>query len=119
MFHRSLVGSSNQVWKLCLSLSLVFLGAVPLVLAFVNIEQLTPEKGFLLVFGGLFLMGTGLLAGTLLVKCPNCGAKLLWKALSAAPASRWFTWLLTLSTCPVCGYNVPGGRQHHGLDVEL
>jgi endogenous inhibitor of DNA gyrase (YacG/DUF329 family) len=111
MIRRSLLSSSGQLWKLYLSLILIILGGVLLLVAGMNTEQLTPGSGFLLVFGAFSLMAIGLLGGGLSVRCPKCGAKLLWKAISEAPASRWLHWLVTLSECPVCGHNHPGTTE--------
>ncbi len=111
MIRRSLISSSGQLWKLYLSLILSISGGVLLLVAGMNAEELTPESSFLLVFGALSLMVIGLLGGGLSVRCPKCGAKLLWKAISEAPASRWLHWLVTLSQCPVCGYNHPCTTQ--------
>lgn len=99
MVRRSLLGSSRQLWKLYLSLILIILGGLQLLIAIVNMER----HGLLFVFGALLLVAIGLLGGGLFIRCPKCGAKLLWKALTDAPASRWLHWLLTFSHCPVCG----------------
>ena len=114
MFRRSLLASSRQLWKLYLSLILVISGAFLVFLAVVYMEQLTPGSGFLLLFVGFSVAAIGFLAGSLFVKCPKCGAKLLWKAVSEAPASRWLHWLLTLSQCPVCNYD--SGAEEHGCE---
>jgi len=111
MFRRSLLASSSQLWKLYLSLILAISGALLVFLTVVYVEHLTPRSGFLLLFGGFSIAAIGLLAGSFFVRCPMCGAKLLWKALSEAPASRWLHWLLTLSKCPVCCYESMAEEQ--------
>src|SRR6266496_1370980 len=114
MFRRSLLASSRQLWKLYLSLILVISGALLVFLAVVDMEKLSPGSIFLLLFAGFSLAAIGFLAGSLFVKCPKCGAKLLWKALSEAPASRWLHWLLTICQCPVCNYD--SGAEEHGRE---
>src|SRR6266496_1046229 len=114
MFRRSLLASSSQLWKLYVSLIFVSSGAFLVFLTVVYGEQLTPRSGFLLLFGGFSIAAIGLLAGSFFVRCPKCGAKLLWKALSEAPASRWLHWLLTICQCPVCNYD--SGAEEHGRE---
>jgi hypothetical protein len=38
------------------------------------------------------------------VRCPNCGARLLWMAIRGQPASNWMSWLITQTACPVCSF---------------
>ena len=60
MVRRSLLGSSRQLWKLYLTLILIILGGFLLLMAVVNMERLTPESEFLLVFGAFLIIGLGL-----------------------------------------------------------
>ncbi len=55
------------------------------------------------------LIGTGLgllalVAACCAVRCPRCGKRLVWYALSK-PAHSWVEWLLAETTCPKCGYS--------------
>jgi hypothetical protein len=38
------------------------------------------------------------------VRCPECRKSVAGHILSTAPASTWFTALITLQECPLCGY---------------
>ncbi len=37
------------------------------------------------------------------VRCPTCGTKLLWHAMSSKSPDEWLHWLITLERCPSCG----------------
>ncbi|HZD53807.1 MAG TPA: RHS repeat-associated core domain-containing protein, partial [Woeseiaceae bacterium] len=37
-------------------------------------------------------------------KCPRCKLNLLWHGMTHATSADWFTWLVTVRTCPRCGY---------------
>jgi len=43
------------------------------------------------------------------VRCPNCGLKLVWHAMSTKSANDWLRWLLDAESCPKCGYHPPPG----------
>jgi DNA-directed RNA polymerase subunit RPC12/RpoP len=65
------------------------------------------------------LIGTGLglvalVAACLAVRCPSCGKRLLWHALSTMPSHAWLEWLLSETTCPRCGYSSAGAAVRSG-----
>jgi predicted RNA-binding Zn-ribbon protein involved in translation (DUF1610 family) len=59
------------------------------------------------------LSALGLTCGSLvmaflLIRCPNCGLRLVLYALSHRSMGGWLQWLLTEKTCPRCGYSHEG-----------
>jgi predicted RNA-binding Zn-ribbon protein involved in translation (DUF1610 family) len=55
------------------------------------------------------LIGTSLglvalLVACLSIRCPSCGKRFVWHALSTMPSHSWLEWLLVESTCPKCGF---------------
>jgi hypothetical protein len=42
------------------------------------------------------------------IRCPYCGARWLWLAASKKHDAGWFDWLMSQSTCPICGYKAAG-----------
>jgi hypothetical protein len=38
------------------------------------------------------------------VRCPNCGAKLLWVAIRKQSIGSWMPWLLRQTSCPLCSF---------------
>lgn len=54
------------------------------------------------------IFGLGALVfGSLAVRCPDCGARWVWIAISERDHNEWLPWLLTLAACPKCGYGAP------------
>jgi len=43
------------------------------------------------------------------VRCPNCGLRLVWHAMSTNSANDWLRRLLDAKSCPKCGYHPPPG----------
>jgi len=66
------------------------------------------------LLGQGFALGVALLAtftslaalGWLAValRCPACGLRLLWRAVTNERATEWLIWLLSLSRCPLCHF---------------
>lgn len=64
------------------------------------------------LLGGWFPIITlfGILVGlvsfvfpSLAIKCPACGARWFWLAISKKHSTNWFDWLMTQTSCPACG----------------
>lgn len=53
--------------------------------------------GLLAMMAGLFWSASG-------AKCPRCKMNLLRHGMTHARNADWFTWLLTVHSCPRCGY---------------
>lgn len=45
------------------------------------------------------------------IKCPNCGAKWIWMAVSGKLGSRSLDSVADLSACRVCGYSGGGAEE--------
>lgn len=45
-----------------------------------------------------------LVVALLTVRCPQCGLRLMWRAMRTQPAGAWLVWLLHLKKCPGCGH---------------
>nr|WDE41602.1 hypothetical protein [uncultured bacterium] len=108
MMQNNFIKSTNQIWKIVLSLSImVFLG-------FVLIFNQWFGEGIDLFAGKLWPVTlVGVIAtiwGCFSVKCPNCGTKLLYYAISKIEHNSWITWLFTFRQCPECEY-VPMKKQ--------
>lgn len=93
-----------QTWKIrvtaCALLLLAFLlvSERPRVLRHSN----ALEIGWKLV--AVFACCSWILWAVRTIRCPNCGARLLLRAIRDQPLLKWLNWLLSLDSCPVCGY---------------
>jgi phage FluMu protein Com len=103
MLKNSYLKSAGQTWKLYLFFLIVPLVGLALVFAALNGAGRGDVNLFIfLVLSGLGLSISGLVLGVLTVKCPKCGALLLWKAVKEQPHQIWYSWLMGLDKCPIC-----------------
>lgn len=61
------------------------------------------ETRALLAAAAVLLAFAAWLWAVLAVRCPSCGARLFWRAISEHGIVDWLTWLESLSSCPDCG----------------
>jgi endogenous inhibitor of DNA gyrase (YacG/DUF329 family) len=103
VFDSSVIARSGQTPKaLCAFLGLVVGGGLAL---FGNLLfHWSPSFGAIVTLGGA-AAGLGLFVfGCLSVRCPSCGARWVWDAISKRPANAWLASLLGSRVCPKCGY---------------
>jgi len=53
--------------------------------------------GLLAMMAGMFWSASG-------ARCPRCKVNLLLHGMTNAQNADWFTWLVTVRSCPRCGY---------------
>jgi DNA-directed RNA polymerase subunit RPC12/RpoP len=63
----------------------------------------TPEQGAGFIILGLTIVVASYAWVALTVRCPGCGARLLWKSMRERTPSDWLSWLVRLASCPMCG----------------
>jgi hypothetical protein len=51
---------------------------------------------------GLLAMAVGLFWSASGARCPSCRLNLLWHGMTHAKNADWFTWLVTVHSCPRC-----------------
>ena len=95
----TLIERSRQRWKLAASFIGMSLGTTLVVAGH------EPGSGITLPLVGALLAVAGLLFGVLAIRCPCCGARWVWLAVSEQPASRWFQWLDSQTACPSCEHD--------------
>ena len=107
MFEKSYVKQSGQMWKFYL----FFIGfpAFGVSLVFLALNGVVGEKATVFTFLVLFGLGLALLGfvrGVLLLKCPHCKLRLLWKAVREQTSQNWLLWLVSLERCPKCNAGI-------------
>jgi hypothetical protein len=100
--RRNFLARTRQMWKLrvvalsCVTAAALFLATTALARSesrwIVNTLPMVATLLGVLVFWGV-----------LTVRCPACGARLLWKAAREQTPDSWWPWLSSLQTCPACG----------------
>lgn len=103
MFDNSMIAGSGQRWKALI----FFCGSV--------LSMLFLIAGFSLFSGTetalalrLVLFGAGIFACSMLfacgsIRCPHCGARWVWLAVTRANAENWISLLAAQRVCYVCG----------------
>lgn len=98
----SITYCSGQAWKL----NVLYLGAplAALLMAWsVSLEGAMPDGyHMLLMLLSTMLAFVVIMFPCLSIKCPVCGARWLWLAISEKHEPGDFKWLLTRLACPVC-----------------
>src|ERR1700687_1527475 len=99
MFDNSFLKCSGQFWKLNVSFALSLAGSIVIFIAIANIKQLSAGVFTLIVMSATVLGIGGLVGGCLLIRCPQCGAKLLWMSIRGQAIAKWLASLLAMTEC--------------------
>lgn len=102
MFDRSIIKTSGQMPKLVLLFAVLIGGWIAMVIGLKNLEG--SGWGFPLALAGMSIGLASFLLALLFIRCPRCGSRWLWKAVSQQEHSQWLSTLLSNSTCPSCAY---------------
>jgi len=103
---------SHQRWKLYAGFVPVAAAAVSFVaglLAFGKCDSLahaqcaTATRGSALMLAGTGLGVAGFIWLCLSVRCPKCGTRVIWWAMSKKASGAWLAATVSLQTCPKCG----------------
>lgn len=101
---KSVIAISKQSWKLFVS----FVGALICFCIMVyGIGRHLNDKSDLALMLDLYgLAGTicSAIFGCLFIRCPKCGLRWLWYAVTKQNINGWFPWLVTLQQCPNCDF---------------
>lgn len=111
MTDSSILKRTNQWWKLVsMILGVVLSIIIPLASLLSNADKII--VAILVAIGGVFSL-IGLFIGCFCARCPNCGAKWIWMAISrnASSSVHWMARLLSLEECPRCGYRGDNHRS--------
>ena len=90
-----------KFWVFFLACPLVGLVLIAIVLKGLAGENV--NLSIFLVLSGLGISLAGFILGCGTIRCPGCGARLLWKAVREQQSGNWLAWLMSLKRCPVCG----------------
>jgi hypothetical protein len=99
----SLLYHTGQAWKYWMHIWSTLVGVF---LAFLAIwfGGVSPTGYYmLLLLAGLTITVIGIVFAVFSIKCPNCGARWYWSAVTKKHEIGGINWFLTLKACPVCG----------------
>lgn len=93
---------SSQVWKIwvmyvggVIGLTMIFL---PI---FVN-DILSNYYSALVIILGVLIVLFSFAFPCIFMRCPNCGVKLFWMAISKQRSGQGMRWLFSQTSCPCC-----------------
>ena len=110
MGHSRFIASTRQGWKLWLP-PMAVVAAGLLVLSELLVQEAIRNAAIALVILGSTLIGVIAMAvPCVMIHCPRCRLKLLWRAVRGQESSLCLPWLLSLTHCPNCGYVPPPKR---------
>jgi len=103
MLEHSVIGRTGQAGKAVVALGGLLLGGA---ISLLPLPQLaaTSTPAALLKFGAaLFSLGC-FFYGCRAIRCPACGARWVWDAVSGRAVNAWLASLLRTPNCPGCGH---------------
>ena len=106
----SFVLVTHQYWKLIVACAMVVASAIAI---FVGGRDVRQAWGMRLAVTGIAVGLASLVALFLAVRCPRCGARIVWLAVREQPAGSWLPWLLQLRRCPRCRFD-PASEEGPG-----
>ncbi|SRR5229473_2474915 len=94
---------SRQPWKLGVGFGLL---AVSGIFTWFDsgVSRLLGFQRYIPTLIGTFIGLSALAFLALALRCPGCGLRLFWHAISKKPINAWGNWLFETDTCPKCGY---------------
>jgi hypothetical protein len=112
MRRYSVIAQSDQTWKVIVGLVLLIGGAV----IGASVTFLPYLRAVASDFGQFYnvralstaVAAVGFAYLCIAIRCPKCGAKWIWMAVSGKLGARSLDALVLLNRCPTCGY---AGRQ--------
>lgn len=113
MFERSIVVRSGQLWKLLVGFALTSAGPISVGVALKYSSEIDAGTFGPLVLGGLGASIIGMCFLALSIRCPKCGARWFWQAVSKQDSGKWLLWLMGRDRCPDCEKSkpVPGSDE--------
>jgi predicted RNA-binding Zn-ribbon protein involved in translation (DUF1610 family) len=101
--HPNLIRRSGQTWNIAVAGLCLLVAAIATGLAQIGLQSVGTALEWTALIGAVSGLGA-LVFGSLAVRCPDCGARWVWMAVSERDHNEWMPWLLTLHACPRCGY---------------
>lgn len=109
-----LLKGSRQSWWHRVGMALVLIGGAVMAWAIFQLEVLDDASFAFWILSGTLLGLIGFLSLSLMVRCPQCGTRLFWYAVSQVPGAGGVAWYNGLEECPKCAYRGVAGSAGGG-----
>jgi hypothetical protein len=102
MFDNSAIKKTGQWWKGIAASAVVISGTIIMIagLLALNGDQLHSSFAIMLAGGALTMLGFTFACWS--IRCPDCGTRWLWLAVTKQHAGSWLEWLMSKAQCPIC-----------------
>ncbi|MEW8204422.1 MAG: hypothetical protein AB2697_15230 [Candidatus Thiodiazotropha endolucinida] len=100
---KNVISKTGQSWKVKATFAVLVLSGMAMIYGQFNIETLSNQAFFYFVAGGTFVGLSSFIFACINIKCPSCGSKWFWLAVSGEGHNKWLFWLNSLTSCPKCG----------------
>jgi DNA-directed RNA polymerase subunit RPC12/RpoP len=98
----NVIGRSGQGWKF--SIGCLAVAGVALLVLVASGPLDGADAAALAAVAAVAASVVVALVLTLVVRCPDCGVRWIWFAVSRQDSHAWIGWLRTLQACPGCGF---------------
>lgn len=105
MSPQSIIKKTGQAWKLYVFAILLVVGFI---CTFWGQAHTQDVYGGAVLGIGLFAGLTSLIFPAVAVRCPSCGARWFWLAISEIHKDHWLNTILNFTACPRCNFT---GKQ--------
>ena len=102
---KSIIYTSHQGWKFWSLAALGYIGVAMMATSVFYDDALSSAEDLLLSLPGVILALGSIVLKCLIIRCPKCGSKWYWTAISKKPEKVYMKWLLSKTACPDCGSN--------------
>jgi H+/Cl- antiporter ClcA len=100
---KNVISKTGQSWKFKAMCIVLVLSAISMAYGQMNIDTLSSKSFFYFVAGGALIGLFSFIFACATIKCPSCGSKWFWLAVSGKGDKEWLFWLNSLESCPKCG----------------
>lgn len=100
---RSIYVVSGQAWKIAVAAVAMLVSVGLTVARWLEVPAVRNFDGWVTAATVILMFGALALASWT-VRCPTCGARWVWIAVSERDHRDWLPWALGLEFCPRCGF---------------
>ena len=99
----NVLNKTGQSWKFTAFLIALLIFGFCIIAGGFFRNEISNNLFFVLVAGGSMAGLFSFFLACYSIKCPNCGLKWFWAAVSKNNKNEWLFWLRSLRSCPKCG----------------
>ena len=95
---------TKQAWKFwAVPMGILVSGA--LIVGAQWYKESIPDRWYLIaLYSGILVGAFSIVCPAAAIRCPSCGSRWFWLAISRNDGATWYERLMTQSACSTCGY---------------